>query len=112
MQHFKTACEPYYFMKEDALTGEIEPKMQLTDMIDEDKSLLNLVSAFIKQAPKYIQEKEQRENKEAKQEAKNKEIEKMMMKMQKPEEEEVAVNDDTQMQYFDNKEEFYIPKVY
>lgn len=49
-------------------------------MIEEDKSLLNLVIAFIKQSPKYILEKEQREVKEAKIETKQKEIEKIILK--------------------------------
>jgi len=38
-------------------------------MIDEDKSLLNLVLAFVKQSPKHIQEKDAREALEAKREA-------------------------------------------
>jgi len=64
MEHFKVACEPFYFWKEDRLTGEKERKMRLSDMIEEDKSLLNLVSQFIKQDQKYIQEREQKNAKE------------------------------------------------
>lgn len=67
-------------MKENPETGEYERKMQYSDMIDEDKSLLNLVKAYIKQNPKYIQEKEQREAKEAKMEAKQREIDKIIHK--------------------------------
>jgi hypothetical protein len=43
MEHFKIACEPFYFEKEDAITGKVEMKQKYSDMIDEDKSLLNLV---------------------------------------------------------------------
>jgi len=43
MEHFKVACEPYYFEKEDPLTGATERKPTYSDMIDEDKALLNLV---------------------------------------------------------------------
>lgn len=43
MEHFKVACEPYYFEKEDPLTGATECKPTYSDMIDEDKALLNLV---------------------------------------------------------------------
>lgn len=38
-------------------------------MIDEDKSLLNLVLAFVKQSPKHIQDREAREAQQAKREA-------------------------------------------
>ena len=69
MEHFKVACEPFYFEKEDILTGKIEIKQKYSDMIDEDKSLLNLVLAFVKQSPKHIQEKDAREALEAKREA-------------------------------------------
>ena len=69
MEHFKVACEPFYFEKEDSLTGEVEIKQKYSDMIDEDKSLLNLVLAYVKQSPKHIQEKEAREALEAKREA-------------------------------------------
>lgn len=48
MEHFKVACEPFYFMKENLLTGEMEQKMLYSDMIDEEKSLINLVKAYIK----------------------------------------------------------------
>ena len=54
MEHFKIACEPFYFEKEDPLTGNVERKMKQLDMIDEDKSLLNLVLAYVKQSPKHI----------------------------------------------------------
>ena len=69
MEHFKIACEPFYFEKEDPLTGNVERKMKQLDMIDEDKSLLNLVLAYVKQSPKHIQEKDAREALEAKREA-------------------------------------------
>ena len=36
MEHFKTACEPFYFEKENYSTGEIEIKIKYSDMIDED----------------------------------------------------------------------------
>lgn len=39
-------------------------------MIDEDKSLINLVCQFVKQNPKHIQEAEAKAAKEAKKEAK------------------------------------------
>ena len=48
MEHFKVACEPYYFEKEDPVTGKIEKRPTYSDMIDEDKALINLVAAFIK----------------------------------------------------------------
>lgn len=70
MEHFKIACEPFYFEKEDAITGKVEMKQKYSDMIDEDKSLLNLVQTFIKQSPKHVQEKENREAIEAKREIK------------------------------------------
>lgn len=54
MEHFKIACEPFYFEKEDVYTGQVETKQKYSDMIDENKSLLNLVLAFIKQSPKHI----------------------------------------------------------
>jgi len=44
MEHFKVACEPYYFEKEDPLTGATERKPTYSDMIDEDRALLNLVA--------------------------------------------------------------------
>jgi hypothetical protein len=44
MEHFKTACEPFYYSKEDKITGEVVVKPKYSDMIDEDKSLLNLVT--------------------------------------------------------------------
>ena len=69
MEHFKVACEPFYFEKVDPLTGNVEIKMKQLDMIDEDKSLLNLVLAYVKQSPKHIQEKDAREALEAKREA-------------------------------------------
>ena len=54
MEHFKIACEPFYFEKTNYSTGETEIKIKYSDMIDEDTSLLNLVKQFIKQSPKYI----------------------------------------------------------
>ena len=82
MEHFKTACEPYYFEKEDPLTGTIERKPTYSDMIDEDKSLLNLVAQYVKQSSKHIQEQEAREAREARREAKQKQQELMMEKNQ------------------------------
>ncbi len=51
-------------------------------MIDEDKSLLNLVKQFIKQSPKHIAEQEAREAREAKREAKIKQLELIVEKNQ------------------------------
>lgn len=48
LEHFKVACEPYYYERENYSTGETETKIQLSDMIDEDKSLQNLVLAYTK----------------------------------------------------------------
>ena len=48
MEHFKVACEPFYYTKEDPNTGEMVTKPKYSDMIDEDKSLLNLASQFVK----------------------------------------------------------------
>jgi len=48
MEHFKVACEPFVFEKEHFLSGEVERKVKQLDMIEEDKSLLNLVLQFIK----------------------------------------------------------------
>ena len=48
MEHFAVACEPFYFHKEDIFSGNVEIKVKTADMIDEDKSLLNLVKQFIK----------------------------------------------------------------
>jgi hypothetical protein len=44
MEHFKVACEPFYYSKEDKETGEVVTKPKYSDMIDEDRSLLNLVA--------------------------------------------------------------------
>jgi hypothetical protein len=54
MEHFKISCEPFYYEKEDLVTGEVVTKPKYSDMIDEDKSLLNLVAQFIKQNPKHV----------------------------------------------------------
>ena len=51
------------------MTGEVVTKPRYSDMIDEDKSLLNLVAQFVKQNPKHVQEQEARAAKEAKREA-------------------------------------------
>ena len=75
MEHFKVACEPFYYDKEDALTGEVVTKPKYADMIDEDKSLLNLVAQFVKQNPKHVQEAEARATKEAKREARLRQLE-------------------------------------
>lgn len=48
MEHFKVACEPFYYSKEDKETGEVVVKPKYSDMIDEDRSLLNLVAQFVK----------------------------------------------------------------
>ena len=40
----KVACEPFYYTKEDKETGELVTKPKYSDMIDEDRSLLNLVA--------------------------------------------------------------------
>ena len=47
-------------------------KPTYTDMIDEDKALINLVASFIKQSPKHIAEQEAKEAREARKEAKQK----------------------------------------
>ena len=70
MEHFRVACEPYKFEKEDPRTGEIESKVKYSDMIDEDKALLHLVNLFVKQNPKHIQDQEAKNAREAKREAK------------------------------------------
>mmetsp|Transcript_8131 Transcript_8131/g.6069 ORF Transcript_8131/g.6069 Transcript_8131/m.6069 type:complete len:96 (+) Transcript_8131:487-774(+) len=44
--HYADVCEPYEFEKENAQTGELEVVKKLTDIINSDKSLLNLVKAF------------------------------------------------------------------
>jgi len=75
MEHFKIACEPYYFVREDPYTGTTEKKITYSDMIDEDKALLNLVALFVKQSPKHIQENEAREAREARREAQRKQQE-------------------------------------
>lgn len=75
IQHFKTACEPFYFNKTCLVTGEVQRKVKQLDMIDEDRSLMSLLQQFIKQSPKHIQEQEQAKAKEAKIEAKIKEYE-------------------------------------
>jgi len=43
MEHFKISCEPFSFEKTNFISGEVEKKVKQLDMIDEDKSLLNLV---------------------------------------------------------------------
>lgn len=46
-----------------------------SDGIEEDKSLLNLAAAYVKQSPKHIADAESKANKEAKREAKLKQLE-------------------------------------
>lgn len=75
MEHFKVACEPFYYSKYDQEKKEVVTKPKYADMIDEDRSLLNLVNQFVKQNPKHVQEKEAREAKEAKREARLKALE-------------------------------------
>ena len=75
MEHFKVACEPYYFEREDPVTGALERKPTYSDMIDEDRALLNLVAQFVKQSPKHIQEQEAKEAREARKEARQKQQE-------------------------------------
>ena len=58
MDHFKVACQPFYFDKEDPFTGKMERKCDESDGIDQDKALLNMVQLFIKQSPKHIAEQE------------------------------------------------------
>jgi len=48
LEHFKIACEPFYFEKINYSTGEMEVKIKYSDMIDEETSLLNLVKQFMK----------------------------------------------------------------
>lgn len=77
MEHFKICCEPFYFVKVDAITMEPTVKPMHTDGIDEDKSLLNMVAQFVKQNPKHVAEAEARQAKEAKREAKLRQLEAM-----------------------------------
>lgn len=44
MEHFTTVCEPFYYVKVDPVTYEQSVKPSLNDMIDEEKSLQNLVA--------------------------------------------------------------------
>jgi hypothetical protein len=44
IEHFKICCEPFYYEKIDPVSGEASIKPKYSDMIDEDKSLLNLVA--------------------------------------------------------------------
>ena len=83
LQHLKVACEPFYFDKHDIVTGEVERKIKYSDMIEEGQSLLNLVQAYIKHSPKYIQAKDKKEQEQAKLESKTREIEKQIIKQQK-----------------------------
>lgn len=48
MDHFKVACQPFYFDKEDIYTRKVERKCDESDGIDQDKALLNMVQLFIK----------------------------------------------------------------
>ena len=66
MEHFKTACEPYYYEHINPYTGKKTIKQKYSDMIQEDKSLLNLVAAFVKQSSEHIKDKEREEKQEAK----------------------------------------------
>jgi hypothetical protein len=43
-EHFKVACEPYYFQNENPDTGEITSTAVFSDHIDKEKALLNLVA--------------------------------------------------------------------
>jgi hypothetical protein len=43
-EHFKVACEPYYFQNENPDTGEITSTAVFSDQIDKEKALLNLVA--------------------------------------------------------------------
>ena len=54
IEHFKICCEPFYYEKIDPVSGESSVKPKYSDMIDEDKSLINLVAQFVKQNPKHI----------------------------------------------------------
>ena len=80
MEHFKVACEPYYFEREDPVTGLTERRTTYSDMIDEDKALLNLVALFVKQSPKHIQEQEAKEAREARKEAQRRQHELLLEK--------------------------------
>lgn len=48
MEHFKVACEPFYYEKIDIYTGGISKIVKEEDKIDEEKALLHLVGLFIK----------------------------------------------------------------
>lgn len=48
IEHFKVACQPFYFDCEDIFTGKIERKCNEVDGIEEDKALLHMVNLFIK----------------------------------------------------------------
>ena len=58
LEHFKIACEPFAFERESIFSGDVERRVQHSDGIDEEKSLLSLVAQFVRQSPKYIQHEE------------------------------------------------------
>lgn len=66
MEHFKIACQPFYFDREDIFTGKIERKCNEEDGIEQDKALLHMVSLYIKQSAKHIAEQEAKDARETK----------------------------------------------
>ena len=58
MEHFKIACEPFAYERESIFSGDVERRVNHSDQIDEEKSLLNLVAQFVRQSAKYIQHEE------------------------------------------------------
>ena len=48
IEHFKVACEPHYYEREDSVIEKIEKVYTDSENIDNDKALLHLVTLFIK----------------------------------------------------------------
>lgn len=63
MDHFKVACQPFYFDRECPLMKTVERKWDETDGIDKDKALLHMVQLFIEQSPKHKAEQESKSKK-------------------------------------------------
>lgn len=98
MEHFKICSEPFYYVKVDTITLESSVRPLNPEQIDEDKSLLNLVAQFIKQSPKHIAEAEARQAKEAKREAKLRQLEAMVDRSSSKAKEEYDTNTDEKQQ--------------
>ena len=50
MKHFTEICEPYLFEKENVDTGAKEIVKKLSDCINEERSLSNLIERFLSNA--------------------------------------------------------------